>query len=263
VEWAERSYRFTQRRACGALGAARSSVRYIGVRPPQEALRARIPALAAVRVSYAYPRLTVLLRREGWHVNKKRVYRLYREEGWSCGASNRSADAVPCGGRHRPRLANTRLRGTAGASLVRDFTARLKLGLEPQSRTSSRYGAASSSSKRAGTMSWWTDSPSTSGSSAASTARVPALRCSSGFRLTSEGSLPRRARSHRRRSRCGYSRSLQGRASSRWLITFERPATCCAARLSAARAFSSCTVPRSVTSPPVTRISMAGAMAAI
>jgi putative transposase len=32
-------------------------------------------------VSYGYPRLTVLLRREGWHVNKKRVYRLYREEG--------------------------------------------------------------------------------------------------------------------------------------------------------------------------------------
>ena len=78
---AERSYRLTQRRACGALGAARSSVRYIGVRPPQEALRARIRELAAVRVSYGYPRLTVLLRREGWHVNKKRVYRLYREEG--------------------------------------------------------------------------------------------------------------------------------------------------------------------------------------
>src|SRR5262249_7202908 len=40
VAWAERSYRLTQRRACGALGAARSSVRYIGVRPLQEALRA-------------------------------------------------------------------------------------------------------------------------------------------------------------------------------------------------------------------------------
>jgi putative transposase len=37
--------------------------------------------LAAVRVSYGYPRLTILLRREGWHVNAKRVYRLYREEG--------------------------------------------------------------------------------------------------------------------------------------------------------------------------------------
>jgi putative transposase len=64
VGWVERSYRLTQRRACGALGAARSSVRYIGVRPPQEALRARLRELAAVRVSYGYPRLTILLRRE-------------------------------------------------------------------------------------------------------------------------------------------------------------------------------------------------------
>ena len=30
---------------------------------------------------YGYRRLHVLLRREGWRVNHKRVYRLYREEG--------------------------------------------------------------------------------------------------------------------------------------------------------------------------------------
>lgn len=29
---------------------------------------------------YGYRRLRVLLRREGWHVNAKRIYRLYREE---------------------------------------------------------------------------------------------------------------------------------------------------------------------------------------
>ena len=29
---------------------------------------------------YGYRRLTVLLRREGWQVNAKRIYRLYREE---------------------------------------------------------------------------------------------------------------------------------------------------------------------------------------
>ncbi len=34
-----------------------------------------------MRVSYGYQRLHVLLRREGWPVNRKRVYRLYREEG--------------------------------------------------------------------------------------------------------------------------------------------------------------------------------------
>ena len=36
---------------------------------------------AASRVSYGYRRLWVLLRREEWMVNHKRVYRLYREEG--------------------------------------------------------------------------------------------------------------------------------------------------------------------------------------
>jgi putative transposase len=40
----------------------------------------RIRELAGSRVRYGYRRLTVLLRREGWHVNAKRVYRLYREE---------------------------------------------------------------------------------------------------------------------------------------------------------------------------------------
>lgn len=40
----------------------------------------RLRELAGSRVRYGYRRLTVLLRREGWVVNAKRVYRLYREE---------------------------------------------------------------------------------------------------------------------------------------------------------------------------------------
>jgi putative transposase len=34
-------------------------------------------------VRYGYPRLYILLRREGWQVNLKRVYRLYKLEGLS------------------------------------------------------------------------------------------------------------------------------------------------------------------------------------
>ena len=41
----------------------------------------RIRDLAQARVSYGYRRLHVLLQREGWQVNHKRVYRLYRLEG--------------------------------------------------------------------------------------------------------------------------------------------------------------------------------------
>ena len=37
--------------------------------------------LAASRIRYGYRRLRVLLRREGWMVNHKRVHRLYAEEG--------------------------------------------------------------------------------------------------------------------------------------------------------------------------------------
>jgi putative transposase len=46
----------------------------------QEALRCRSPEFAATHVRFGYRRLTVLLRREGWSVNAKRVYRLYGEE---------------------------------------------------------------------------------------------------------------------------------------------------------------------------------------
>jgi putative transposase len=44
-------------------------------------LRVRLHDLASVRVRYGYRRLHILLRREGWEINHKRTYRLYREEG--------------------------------------------------------------------------------------------------------------------------------------------------------------------------------------
>jgi putative transposase len=43
----------------------------------------RIKEIAATRVHYGYRRVHVLLRREGWKDNCKRVYRLYRLEGLS------------------------------------------------------------------------------------------------------------------------------------------------------------------------------------
>lgn len=60
---------------------ARASLRYQSHRDPQEALRMRLRELAASRVRFGYRRLTVLLRRDGWRVNAKRIYRLYTEEG--------------------------------------------------------------------------------------------------------------------------------------------------------------------------------------
>jgi putative transposase len=62
-------------------GFSRSSILYKSRRSRQEVLRRRLRELAAVRMSYGYRRLHVLLRREGWPINHKRVYRLYLEEG--------------------------------------------------------------------------------------------------------------------------------------------------------------------------------------
>ena len=47
----------------------------------QSALRLRIRELAHARPRFGYRRLLVLLRREGWGVNHKRVRRLYRLDG--------------------------------------------------------------------------------------------------------------------------------------------------------------------------------------
>lgn len=41
----------------------------------------RLKELAAARPRFGYLRLHMLLQRDGWKVNRKRVYRLYREEG--------------------------------------------------------------------------------------------------------------------------------------------------------------------------------------
>jgi putative transposase len=60
---------------------ARASLRYQSHRNPQEALRMGLRELAAERVRFGYRGLTVLLRREGWRVTVKRIYRLYTEEG--------------------------------------------------------------------------------------------------------------------------------------------------------------------------------------
>jgi putative transposase len=74
-------FRVSERRACRLASVARSSYRYRSVAADQTALRLRLRDLAATRVRYGYRRLHILLRREGWRINHKRVYRLYREEG--------------------------------------------------------------------------------------------------------------------------------------------------------------------------------------
>jgi putative transposase len=81
VNHLQMAYRVSERRACGVTRCCRASYRYRSVADRQDELRLRLKELAAARVRYGYRRLHVLLRREGWPVNHKRVYRLYRLEG--------------------------------------------------------------------------------------------------------------------------------------------------------------------------------------
>ena len=59
----------------------KSSYFYKPRRLSQAALKQRIEEIARTRVRYGYRRIHVLLRREGWPINAKRVYRLYVEAG--------------------------------------------------------------------------------------------------------------------------------------------------------------------------------------
>jgi putative transposase len=54
---------------------------YRAVKRDDEALRQRIRDIAGSRVRYGFERIFILLRREGWKDNHKRVYRIYCEEG--------------------------------------------------------------------------------------------------------------------------------------------------------------------------------------
>jgi putative transposase len=81
VRFFRAGFRVSERRACRVAGVPRSTCRYRSRAQDQTALRVRLRDLAAARVRSGYRRLHVLLRREGWRVNHKRVQRLYREEG--------------------------------------------------------------------------------------------------------------------------------------------------------------------------------------
>src|SRR6516164_9419321 len=70
----------SQRRACGLMELHRATCRYRKRRSEDQRLRVRLRELAEARRRFGYRRLHILLEREGWQVNHKRVYRLYMEE---------------------------------------------------------------------------------------------------------------------------------------------------------------------------------------
>jgi len=76
--------RCSERRACRLVGMSRSVVRYAARKRGDEVeLVSKIHELAVGHGRYGYRRVTVLLRREGWKVNRKRAHRIWKAEGLS------------------------------------------------------------------------------------------------------------------------------------------------------------------------------------
>ena len=67
-------------RACRLVGLNRSSLTYRPRRLDDSAVRERLRELAAERRRFGYRRLGWLLAREGHVMNRKKLYRIYREE---------------------------------------------------------------------------------------------------------------------------------------------------------------------------------------
>jgi putative transposase len=74
----------SQRRACKVLDISRSTQRYQGRQDTDELQRlvARMHELVRAYPRYGYRFIGAKLRQEGWHVNAKKIYRLWRREGF-------------------------------------------------------------------------------------------------------------------------------------------------------------------------------------
>ena len=66
----------SERRACKAIGCCRMTMRYETTRADDVSVRQRLRAIAQERRRFGYRRLHVLLKREGYMVNHKKLVRL-------------------------------------------------------------------------------------------------------------------------------------------------------------------------------------------
>ena len=77
------TFTVSERRAARVVGVSRSTLRYqVRIPADEPRLLARMEALVRKHPRYGYRHIWALLRREGWKVNRKRIYRLWRQEGY-------------------------------------------------------------------------------------------------------------------------------------------------------------------------------------
>ena len=80
MSWAINEKSYSQRRACDLVELYAKTYRYPPRRSDDGVLRTRLKDLAAIRRRFGYRRLHLLLKREGFCVNHKKLYRIYKEE---------------------------------------------------------------------------------------------------------------------------------------------------------------------------------------
>ncbi len=80
MTWAVSEKGYSQRRACRLVGLQAKTYRYASTRLDDGALRARLRELASQRRRFGYRRLGLLLVWQGVRINRKKLYRLYKEE---------------------------------------------------------------------------------------------------------------------------------------------------------------------------------------
>ena len=79
--WIKERFQLATVRACRLARFSRAGFYRRSTAKDQSALRLRIREIAHAWPRFGYQRIHVMLRREGWPVNKKRVRRLYRLDG--------------------------------------------------------------------------------------------------------------------------------------------------------------------------------------
>jgi len=98
---------YNQRRACALAGLDPRVYRRRSSSPEDQGLRQRLKELSGERRRFGYRRLHILLNREGWKVNWKKLYRIYREEGLTVRKRGGRKRAI---GTRAPIIARRRMR---------------------------------------------------------------------------------------------------------------------------------------------------------
>ena len=102
-----RDHKISQRRVCDLVGVDPKTVRR--ERPPDHAdIRKKMHEIAEKRRRFGYRRIGVMLERDGFTMNEKKLYRLYKEEGLSvrrrCGRKRARGTRAPMPKPNRPNV---------------------------------------------------------------------------------------------------------------------------------------------------------------